>query len=71
MYKCLKTGCPMYIGEYFGCKLELLNRDDKCNFDRIKNEREKLICKIAKLTTEFNGLYELEEYIKDNQPEDD
>jgi len=74
--KCIKEKCGFYFESdnmYFEtCRLiskrVLL---DKCHgLSEVPNKKEKIACKIAKLTKEFNNLCLLETLIRENQKEE-
>lgn len=74
--KCIKENCRYYFESdnmYFEtCQLiskqVLLN---KCHgLSEVPNKKEKIACKIAKLTKEFDYLCLLENLIKENQKEE-
>jgi hypothetical protein len=73
--KCIKENCRYYFSSdnYFEtCQLiskkVLLN---KCHgLSEVPNKKEKIACKIAKLTEEFDYLCLLENLIKENQKEE-
>lgn len=71
--KCIGEKCPYYSvsDSYFTyCNIRNLpiGAELKCIGKKyIPQAIEEVMCKIAKLTTEYNRLSVLEEYIKDNQ----
>ena len=71
--KCIKNKCKKYFSSdnlyyetcYLISKRVLL---DKCyGLAEIPNKKEEIVCKIAKLTQEYDDLCLLENWVKDNQ----
>lgn len=68
--KCIKEKCIYYFSSdiYETCKLV----DEYCvacnciGYDKIDSKMEEIVCKISKLTNEYNTLAELKKYIIDN-----
>ncbi len=72
--KCLKDKCKFYFesDKYFEvCQLvsKYCIAGDCIGINEIKSKMEEIACEISKLTTEYNTLACLEDWIKDNQEE--
>lgn len=79
-FKCIKENCPMYKQYDFSviknennivqvCMLKI-NEPliDKCiGIEQIQPSMERLACKISDLTTKYNTLSTLEDWIRDSQ----
>jgi hypothetical protein len=68
---CIKRKCPYYFESdsiYYSCQLinERILPDECYGIKKIPDKKEEIICKIARLTQEFNRLNILENLIKEN-----
>ena len=72
VFKCLKNQCSMYYSsdDYFEtCQVvnEYCVAGNCIGYDKINSKMEEIVCKISKLTNEYNTLAELKKYIIDSQ----